>query len=465
VASGPGSWARRLLFRRWLLLFVPVNAATSGFGVVLPLFILLRLGGSILDIATAGVLFNGSVILASIIWGRLADRYPNRRGFLLVNYGTYAVGFLAIGVFPSLPLLYVTYTVIGLLTPAGSNAANLLFLEKFTEEERPAAFASLQEMSIVGGTAGVLLGFAWLAVGGGLQSLLALLALLSAASGVIVLFAVERSPVQLTTRQVARNEASLAARIRVGAWRIAIPFFPGRARIGPGALARFRLWVVEELHHELPLILGAGFLFSFSASVFNTSYTPFLYSVGVGGAAIFLVNAANNAAQGIAFPLSGDLSNREGADRLVAQGTYLRVVSYLGLALLAAAPILAGSEFGLNLLLFGLAGAAIALYSTSSSLLLFRSLHRRDAGTTLGLNSALGGIASMVGASLSGIVTVLAGYRVTFLVAMLTLLASLPLWAASAIAYRRRRAALPPHRLDGSAAGSAAGPRSAAKSD
>lgn len=462
MAPQPGGWARRLLFRRWLLLFVPVNAATSGFGVVLPLLILLRLGGTILDIATAGVLFNASVILASLLWGRLSDRIPNRRAFLVLNYGTYAVAFLAIGFLPSLPLLFAAYTAIGLLTPAGSNAANLLFLEKFTEEERPAAFGSFQEMSIVGGTAGVLLGFAWLAIGGGLLTLLYLFAALAALSGAMTLLVIERPTVRVTTRQVARDAASLAARIRVGAWRIAIPFFLGRHRITRGAAARFRLWVVEELHHELPLILGAGFLFSFSASLFNTSYTPYLTSVGVGGAAIFLVNAGNNAAQGVAFPISGDLTNREGADRLVSQGTYIRAVAYLGLAMLATTTVAAGTEFDLNLVLFGLAGGAIALYSTSSSLLLFRSLHRRDAGTTLGLSSALGGIASMIGASASGVVTVIAGYRFTFLIAMLSLLASLPLWTAAGVAYHRRRAALPP-KLEGNAAAPGAAGSASAK--
>ncbi|MCI4346394.1 MAG: MFS transporter [Thermoplasmata archaeon] len=440
MAGSAHGWTRTLLARPWLLLFVPVNAATSGFGVVLPLLVLVHFHGTLLDVSLAAVLFNVSVIFASMLWGHLSDRFPRRRAFLLLNFGAYAVGYASLGLLPSLPFLFLAYTAIGLVTPAGTSASNLLILEKFPEEERPAAFASFQEMSILGGIAGVLAGFVWLEAGGALLPLVYLFAALAAVSCVVVMRAVDPPAVQLTTRQVARNEPSLASRIRhASAGLIAIPFFPRRPRLASGALARFRLWAVEELRHELPLILAAGFLFNFSASLFNTSYTPYLYSVGLGGAAIFLINVSNNGAQGIAFPFSGRLSERLTPTRLVGQATYVRAVSYLGLTLAAAAPLLLGGVYGVNLLFFGLAGAAIALYSTSSSLILFRALARRDAGTTLGLSSALGGAASVLGAFFSGVVSFYGSYRLTFLVASVALLASLPLWTAANVAYDRRQ--------------------------
>ncbi|MCI4337987.1 MAG: MFS transporter, partial [Thermoplasmata archaeon] len=411
-----------------------------GFGVVLPLLVLSRFHGSLLDVSTAAVLFNVSVIFASMLWGHLSDRFPRRRAFLLLNFGSYAAGYAALGLVPSLPFLFVVYTLLGFLTPAGSSASNLLILEKFPEAERPAAFASFQEMSILGGIAGVMAGFVWLEAGGTLLPLLYLFAALAALACLGAWRAVEPPVVRLTTRQVARNAVSLASRIRhASAGLIPIPFFPRRPNLRPGALARFRLWSVEELRHELPLILGAAFLFNLSASLFNTSYTPYLYAAGLGGAAIFLVNAANNAAQGVAFPFSGRLADRMGSTRLVGYGTYLRAVSYLALTLAAAAPLLLGGVYSVNLVFFGLAGAAIALYSTASSLLLFRALDRRDAGTTLGLSSALGGIASVLGAFLSGILSFFGSYRLTFLVSSFALLASLPLWSAAEVAARRRR--------------------------
>jgi MFS family permease len=98
-----------------------------------------------------------------------------------------------------------------------------------------------------------------------------------------------------------------------------------------------------------------------------------------------------------------------------------------------------GFAFGANVLVYAILGGAIALYSTASSLVLFRTLHERDAGSLLGLSSALGGVAAIVGAFLSGVLSYYGSYRLTFLVAAVGLLASLPLWASADAAYVRRR--------------------------
>lgn len=168
--------------------------------------------------------------------------------------------------------------------------------------------------------------------------------------------------------------------------------------------------------------------------------------MGISFAGIFLVNVSNSVAQAIFFPLSGSLSKRGGADRLVRVSSLLRGFGYLIVVGFTFDRFFGGAlAFGANVLVFAILGAAIALYSTASSLVLFRSLHARNAGSLLGLNSALGGVAAIVGAFLSGILSFYGGYRLTFLVAAVGLLASLPLWAASDAAYTRRRTgAVPP---------------------
>jgi MFS family permease len=460
MRSSPGRWRGQLLARPWLLAFVPINAATSGFGVMLPLLILLRLHGSLLDVALAAVLFNISIILASILWGHLADRYPNRRLFLLVNFAGFGVAYALLGAAPSLPLLLVVYTLIGLVSPAGGNASNLLLLEQFSEAERPAAYASFQEMSILGAIGGVLVGYAWLELGEALTPLLFVFSLLAFLSVSAVLLGVPPSPRRASALEAVRSRDSLISRLRHSvAFRGSIPFFP-RVRLRPGLLARFRLWVVEEMHHELPLILIAGFLFNFAANLFNTSYTPYLRSIGIASASIFLVNFANNLTQGFLYPLSGSLARREGSDRLVRQATYVRSLGYLATVGFTFVPLTVLLAFSANAVTFAVLGGAIALYSTASSLILFRSLARRDAGTVLGVNGALGGVAAVVGALASGLISFYVSYRATFLVAAGALLVSLPLWAAAEVSYghrlgiggerRGRRRALP--RQSGSAA-------------
>ncbi len=435
------TWPRRLLARPWLLVFVPINAATAGFGVVLPLLILIPLHGNWGDVALAATLFNAAVILSSVAWGHWADRFPARRLFLVINYGGYAALYALLPRVGSLDSLLAIYTMIGLVAPAGTSASSLLILEKFSSAERPNAYASFQEMSMIGSVLGLLVGYFWTLANDALLSLLYVLAALAAVSALAIWFAVRDPGRVASSREVAKHPDSLAARIRVSAaFRIPIPFFPRRPKAARGAFARFRLWAKEELHHELPLILAAGFLFNLSANLYNISYTPYLYSAGLTASAIFLVNFGNNFAQTLVYPVTGGLANRFGSDRVVRASTYFRSLGYLATVGFTFVVLTRQGEFDANLVTYVLLGTAIAIYTTASSLILFRGLERRDAGSLLGVNSALGGVAAVAGAGLSGLLSVVGSFRLVFLVAGLSLIASVPIWAAASVAYQKRRA-------------------------
>ncbi|HTT72913.1 MAG TPA: MFS transporter [Thermoplasmata archaeon] len=436
------TWPGRLVARPWLLAFVPINAATAGFGVVLPLLILIPLHGSWADVAVAATLFNSAVILSSVAWGRVADRSPGRRLLLVVNYAGYGVLYLVLTQIGSLPALYVIYTAIGLLAPAGANAANLLILEKFSSGERANAYASFQEMSIVGSVAGLLVGYFWTLANAQLLALLFVLAALALSSAFAIWFGIREATTRATPRQVLHHPESLVSRLRISAaLRIAIPFFPHRPTLGRGSLARFRRWAREELRHELPLVMAAGFLFNLSSNLYNISYTPYLFAAGLSTSAIFLVNCANNLTQTFVYPLTGGLSNRFGPDRLVRLSSYLRSVGYLATAGFTIVAVAVSGVLEMNLIVYAVLGAAIAVYTTASSLMLFRGVEGRDAGRLLGVNSALGGAAAVGGAALSGLLAVVGSYRLVFLVAAGALLASVPIWAAATVAFQRRRRA------------------------
>ncbi len=429
-----------ILARPWLVAFLPINAATAAFGLSLQLLIL-GAHGSVIQWALAATVFNGALIVSSIVWGYLADRYPLRRRFLLINYLGFAVIYAALFFLTSFNELIILYTLVGVLTPAGVSASNLLILEQFSETERPTAYASFQEISILGSILGGLVGFFWLEANEMLRPLLFVLAGLALTSAIIVWFGVKDSPRPLRGVETTRDASGLLSRLRHSvALRSTVPFFPPFPQLQPGVIRRAWRRVREEARHEIPLIFAATLLFNLSANLFNVSYTFYLAAVGISFAGIFLVNVSNNVAQSIFYPLSGSLSKRGGADRLVRLSSLLRMFGYLIVAGFTFDHYFGGAlAFGANAAVYAILGAAIALYSTASSLVLFRTLHARDAGSLLGLNSALGGVAAIVGAFLSGVLSYYGSYRLTFLVAALGLLASLPLWAASDAAYIRRR--------------------------
>lgn len=429
-----------MLAARWFLAFVPINAATAGFGVVLPLLILIPLHGNWSQVALAATLFNTAVIASSVLWGHLADRYPRRRLFLVINYAGFGALYLLLALLPSIGALYVIYTVIGLVAPAGASAGTLLLLEKFPERERANAYASFQEMAIVGSVAGLLLGYFWTADSFALYSILYLLAALAVASAVWIWYGVTEGPRPAKTTQVAHHLDSLVARIRESAtFRLSIPFFPVRPRVNRHVFRRLRAWAREELHHEIPLILASMFLFNFSANLFNISLTPYFTSVGIAASSIFLINLSNSGCQGVLFPFSGAVTNRMGADRLVRLSTYVRALSYLATAMFALTLLVGDPALAANLVSYGMAGGAVAFFTIASSMMLFRSLRGRDSGRILGANSALGGLAAVAGAATSGVIALFGSFDLVFLIAAGALLASLPLWTAATLAYERRR--------------------------
>ncbi|HYA54992.1 MAG TPA: MFS transporter [Thermoplasmata archaeon] len=448
------TWPSRFLARPWLLAFVPINAAASGFGVILPLLILITLHGSWAAVALAATLYNSAVILMSFVWGHLSDKYPVRRTFLVINFAGYGVLYALLGGVHSLAELYGLYAIIGAVAPAGASASNLLILEKFSDTERPNAFASYQEMSMIGSIVGILIGYFWTSASDALTSLLYLMAALAFVSAVAIWFGIREAHRKLKDEHVARHPESLLSRLReFTTYRISIPFIPTRPSLRRGAWARFRKWARAELHHELPLIMFASFLFNLSSNLFNISYTPYLYSAGLAASAIFLVNLSNNFAQTLLFPTTGALSNRIGADRLVQRATYLRAVGYLATAGFTFVAFSEPGAFEANVLVYGVIGGAIALYTTASTLMLYRGLIGRDAGSLIGINNALGGVAAVAGAGLSGLLAVFGSFRLVFLVSGGLLLVSLPLWTAASVAYTRRRygpASSPPGPRDAS---------------
>jgi MFS family permease len=439
VQETPRRWAS-ILARPWLVAFLPINAATAAFGLSLQLLIL-GAHGSVIEWALAATVFNGTLIVSSIVWGYLADRYPLRRRFLLINYLGFAAIYGALYFLTSFNELILLYALVGALTPAGVSASNLLILEQFSEGERPTAYASFQEISILGSILGGLVGFLWLEASEMLRPLLFVLAGFALASTVIVWFGVKDSPHPLRPADTTKDAASLLSRLRHSvALRSTVPFFPPFPQFQPGVVRRAWRRVREEARHEIPLIFAASLLFNLSANLFNVSYTFYLDAVGISFAGIFLVNVANSVAQSIFYPLSGSLSKRGGADRLVRASSLLRTIGYLLVVGFTFDRFFGGGfAFGANVLVYAILGGAIALYSTASSLVLFRTLHERDAGSLLGLSSALGGVAAIVGAFLSGVLSYYGSYRLTFLVAAVGLLASLPLWASADAAYVRRR--------------------------
>ena len=316
----------------------------------------------------------------------------------------------------TLPDLFVIYAVIGAIAPAGASASNLLILEKFSERERPNAFASFQEMSMIGSILGVLLGYFWTLASDALLNLLLSWPGSPSSARSRIWFGIREGPRYLNTLHVAGHPESLLSRIR----EILLPdrdsLLPDTARAPSPPVEPVPRLGPAEIHHELPLIMAASFLFNLSANLFNISYTPYLYSAGLAASSIFLVNVSNNFAQTLIFPFTGGFSMRSGSDRLVQRATYLRSIGYLRdrRVHLRRLQRTGGVRSEPRRLRAARRGDCRLHHRELAHPL--PGLVGRDAGSLIGVNTALGGVAAVAEAGLSGVLSLFGSFRLVFLV-------------------------------------------------
>ena len=114
-------------------------------------------------------------------------------------------------------------------------------------------------------------------------------------------------------------------------------------------------------------------------------------------------------------------------------GLVLRSLGYgfLGVSLY----IVTGVLFLVPVLIFYplAAGFAYSVYYTASNTMVFNSLHGGRQGSSLGVYSALVGIATMLGSLISGFTSFFLGYSITFLIAAMLLAVSA--WLASLLGH------------------------------
>jgi MFS family permease len=427
-----------ILAKPWLMLFLPVNAALAGFTVILPVLILFTYHADIIAVSLAMTLYSLLLIPGAIIWGHICDSTGSRVSLLLFNYLGITAIFLSMTFVRGLNELLIFYAIFGLIAPAGAAPSNLLIMERFSPSDRPAAYASFSEVSMVGSVVGILVGLLWVTTySDNLLGFLYLTSIMAVISAGMLLVMLPEGKERFTRTTIVHQPESLISRLH-----IRYPFFLHPHVPSKGGMERFRKWLREEATHEVPLILAAGFLFNFSTNMFNTSYVPYLEVMGLGASGIFIVNLANNGCQMFCLPITARASEGAGAERTVVVATWGRVAGYMGVMVMSLFPLATiwshGEILGSNLAMYGLLGVAVAFYGTASSLLLFRSLEGRSKGTYIGFNSALGGLAAVVGSAFSGLVTYKLGYTPTFAVSMILMACAVPIWVMAGRAMRRK---------------------------
>lgn len=127
--------------------------------VFLPLYIVEKMGGSLVDIGvmTAVALF--LAIPASFLWGYACDKTKRYKRYILISFLSLTVLLYLFTLAQSIGLLIILYVVMAIFHAAHEPPKNVLIAELYSHKEWEKTFASYEGFTEVGWLIGLLLGF------------------------------------------------------------------------------------------------------------------------------------------------------------------------------------------------------------------------------------------------------------------------------------------------------------------
>ena len=147
---------------RWSLSFIPKEAAFGILSVLLPLYVVEELNGSLLDIGI--IVFVNSIVRipAAILWARLVNREARCKRYILASFLVSGVMLFLFTTTNSVGIFLGLNVLLSLFDVATSPTTRVLVAESNPRDEWEAAFAQHRLILGVGATMGLLAGAVWM---------------------------------------------------------------------------------------------------------------------------------------------------------------------------------------------------------------------------------------------------------------------------------------------------------------
>jgi MFS family permease len=172
----------------------------------------------------------------------------------------------------------------------------------------------------------------------------------------------------------------------------------------------------------VPLLYISIVFFSLSAAIFNSSFVPAMSAFSISESEIFGVLLVAMVVQTVTFRYAGRYVANRSLASVASVGLIARGVCYVAIGFTAFAFARPFFFFPVLFLYPISAGLAYATYYTASNTMVFNSVKKGNAGSTLGVYSAIVGLFTLLGSLVSGFISVYVGFHATFITAGLLLL-------------------------------------------
>lgn len=404
----------------WFLAYLPL-AITDGIATpLIPLLALEHFGASAFAVTIIIGASAMSQVPFTILWGNLSDRVAHRKYFLVGSFLATGVAIILIALAHDLITYFWLNVAEGLASAASAPIGTMLLLETRHKRWWPQDIGFFGLISGLGTTVGLGLGFVWLFVIGGNQTILsAMTALLITAGALAILSAVIAAAwIEEPLARVERRSVAELINLHRGVLERVRHY---RSRVLN--IVELTRAPAERLPRRELVFLAALGVMTVGFDIFYGPFPVFLAeTLQFRNADVFIVYLAASAASTALFFHSGKLVEWASPKLVFLQslgGRALLMLLFLWgpiyIAFGLGSPFLVGWISVLNALL----GVTWAFISTASTMFLIRLVGRTSRGRALGLYNAVAGAGGLFGTLLGGFLFVTYGWHFAYLIGSL----------------------------------------------
>jgi MFS family permease len=406
--------------KRWMWNLLPAQITAQGLSTVIPLYVIF-LGGNIGEVAIISALQNGAIAIGSLIWGKIIDRFHSKRTILV--FSSFFVLLCSLGMYftNSIYILYVLATILGFFLVARSQVTQLLVMESVQKNRWSWLFAWTSIISSLGMLVAMIIG----AVGSFYFDLRPYFLICAISSGIAMVLStavkgddgvhLERSSIAHSLHglrySISNHHFVFPKILEAYDFRHIITLFRGR------------------ISNEIGIFYLASFFFYFGSNVYFTAWTPFLKNQNFSNSDVFLNYMIQMVTMLLVFFIAPKIISRFGEERSTLFAHLPRILAVI---IPAVSLLLMTGTLGFLITITSscLMVIAFSIFSTSSSVIFFKSIPHGFEGKYLGVNSAVTGIGVFAGSLVTGELTKFLGYANMFLSASVMLVVSLVLFQA-----------------------------------
>ena len=385
----------------WYIL--PGQITNQGLSIVIPLYVIF-LGGGIGEVAIISALQNATIAAGSIFWGKIIDRFHARRFILLISF--FVVFLCSLGIYftTSIGILYCISPILGFFIVGRNPVTQLLVMESVQKNLWSWLFARTSIISTLGMLTAMAIGTAYSQY----FDLKPYFLICATSSVIAMIFStmVKGSRFHIERSSIAHSIQGL--RYTISHYHFVFPKIPELYDF-KHIIAIFR----GRVSNEIGIFYIAIFCFNLGSNMYSTAWSPFLLSRHFSNSGVFLNYMIQTATMLLVFFVAPKIISKIGEERSTLVAFMPRILAII-IPGITVSIMIGSSGTVLAIISSCLLVIGFSIFSTSSSVIFFRSIPQGFEGKYLGVNSAVTGIGVFTGSLVTGELTKAFGYSMLF---------------------------------------------------